>query len=224
VSLLLAPSKSFSQTNVAPTIIVGKSLVRAIREADDRGLARALILSQFFVQRGLGASQPNVTVVLAPTEKPPYAAPSFYTSLPLGPPGYNPYKAAEASWPAPYAPNLQMRVNIESTDPLWTLALEVHNPNPFPVPLNFVTGQQFDFILEAQGTGQKIWQWSAGKASNPYEKATYWFERGESKRFLASFDPKSVAFPEKTVLVLKGVLNVFPTALMAEAQIVYAEK
>lgn len=196
-----------------------------MRDADERSLARALILSQFLAQREVSPTYPNVVVVISPTEKPPWTAPSVYPSSYVPPGGaYSYYRAPEVARSFPSASNLQMRVNIESTEPLWTLALEVNNPNPFPVPLNFTTNQQFDFILESQGTGQRIWQWSAGKTFNPSDRVTYWLEKGESGKFVAAFDPKSIALSEKAAVLLRGILNVFPTPLSAEAHVIYAEK
>lgn len=120
--LIILPTRGFSQTSLVPTIVVGKAAVKAIKDADDRSLTRALILSQFLAQRGMTTAYPyNVTVVIAPTEISPYTTPSPYPSY--GPQGssYSYYKPSEGvKSPLPVS-TLQMRINIEtwSTTAVW---------------------------------------------------------------------------------------------------------
>lgn len=219
--IIFAPARGLSQSSSIPAIVVGKDVAKFFKEADNNRLSRALLLNQLLGQTSLPSTFVPSTVVIAPHETVPYGRPLSYNYYSLPSRSYD--RPAETSRYQIPMPSLQMRVRIESTDPVWNLALEVNNPNPFSVPLNFLTEQQFDFVLETEASKERIWQWSAGKSIEG-EKTTIWLEKGETKKLSATFDPKSVRLPEKLPLLLKGILNSYPTPLSVEAYVIYQEK
>ena len=222
-SFFLFSSKAFSQTTLVPTIIVGKAVSKFFKDADTNQLSRALLLNQFLAQSSRPNPYPYATIIVTPQEPMPYAGATPYRYYPEALSQYSTARPQEQTRYQLSAPNLQMRVKIESTEPVWTLALEVNNPNPFAVPLNFLTGQKFDFILEVEGTGQRLWQWSTGKDLGG-EKSTVWLDKGETKKFSGTFDPNSIKLPEKLPLLLRGIVYSFPTSTAVETFVVYQEK
>ncbi len=223
VAFLYSVGKGFSQSNLVPTIIVGKGVSKFFKDADSNQLSRAILLNQFLAQTSRPSPYPYATFIVTPQEPMPYAGATPYRHYLQAPSQYSYARPQEQTRYPLSVPKLQMRVKIESTDPAWTLALEVNNPNPFAVALNFLTEQQFDFILEGEGTGERIWQWSAGRSGGA-EKETVWLDKGETKKFTAVFDPNSVRLPDRLPLLLKGILYSYPTSLSVEAFVVYQEK
>ncbi len=196
-------------------------MAKFFKDADTNRLSRALLLNQLIGSTNLPSTFVPSTVVIAPHEAVPYGRPVPYNYYSVPPRSYTgPTETGRYQIPMP---SLQMRVRIDSTDPVWNVALEVNNPNPFAVPLNFLTEQQFDFILEAEGTEEKLWQWSAGKLFKD-EKTTIWLNKGETKKFAAMLDAKIVNIPEGKPVLLKGVLNSLPTPLSVGAYVIVQRK
>jgi hypothetical protein len=223
VGVAICPTKSPSQTASVPTIIVGKSLSRFLKDADSNRLSRALLLNQFLAQGARPNPYVYSPIIIAPQESVPFGPGAAYQRYGSPPPVYSHARPGDLSALQVPVPNLSMRVKIESTEPRWNLALEIYNANPFPVPLNFISSQRFNFVLEVQETGQTIWE-SAAAAVPKEERSTLWLNKGETKKFSASVDPNSVKIPEKQPLVLKGILNTFSTPLSVQAYVIYQEK